>query len=316
MISLTDFLKRSISDNVGLKAFSLAFAVGLFAYIHSKEEVQQRTVPVSVIALSPQGSERELMTQIPPSIHVTLQGTARAIDSLVKGGGLAPVEVDLREGHRDSIQFTEDMFNTPPGIEITIIDPPRIRLEWQKIIERQIPLQASITGQPAKGYVVKGVPKVDPAKIGVRGPISLVETMQFARLAAFDVTGLTEGVFPRRVAIDPPPNRVAYTGPQSATVTVTIARRTSEHKFDERPVEVIGVTNAITHPRSVDVTVIGAPEVVRGLRADQVIPRVDLTKIKGLDLKETPHGTTRVPVEVDLGKAEIEIQPPIVSVRW
>jgi hypothetical protein len=313
---VADFLKRSFAENVGLKAFSLAFAVGLFAYIHSKEEIQQRTVPVSVIVLSPQGSERELMTQMPPSIHVTLRGTARAIDTLVKSGGLAPVEVDLREGQRDTVVFEDGMFNTPPDVDITIIDPPRINLEWQRVIGRQIPLQASITGQPAKGYVVKGVPTVDPSKIGVRGPLTLVETMQFARLAAFDVTGLTEGVFPRRVAIDPPPNRVQFTGPQSANVTVTIVRRTSEHKFDERPVEVIGMTNAVTSPRHVDVTVVGAPEVVRALRADQVIPRVDLTKVKGLDLKETPHGTTRVPVEVDLGKAEVEVQPPIVSVRW
>jgi hypothetical protein len=146
--------------------------------------------------------------------------------------------------------------------------------------------------------------------------VTLVETMQFARLAAFDVTGLTEGVFPRRVAIDPPPNRVSYVGPHNATVTVAITRRTSEHKFDERPVEVIGVANAVTSPRTVDVTVLGAPEVVRALRADQIIPRADLTKVKGLNLKETPHGTARVPLEVDLGRAEIEIQPPIVSVRW
>jgi hypothetical protein len=256
------------------------------------------------------------MTQMPPSIHVTLRGTARAIDTLVKSGGLAPVEVDLREGQRDSVVFQKSRFNTPPGVDITIIDPPRISLEWQKVIERPIPLQASITGQPAKGYVVKGVPVVEPAKIKVRGPLSLVETMQFARLAAFDVTGLTEGVFPRRVAIDAPPNRVAYQGPQSATVTVTIARRTSEHKFDERPVEVIGIAGAVTSPRTVDITVVGAPEVVRALRSDQIIPRVDLNKLKGLNLKETPHGSTRVPVEVDLGRAEVEIQPPIVSVRW
>lgn len=315
-MTLARFFKHAFADNIGLKAFSLTFAVGLFSYIHSKEEMQQRTVPVSVIALSPQGSERELMTQIPPAIHVTLRGTARAIDAVVKSGGLAPVEVDLRDGHRDGVVFEANMFNTPPDVDITIIDPPRINLEWQRVIERQIPLQASITGQPAPGYVVKGVPKVEPFKIGVSGPVTLVETMQFARLAAFDVTGLTDGVFPRRVAIDPPPNRVQYTGPQNATVTVTIVRSMSEHKFDERPVEVIGVANAVTSPRTVDVTVVGAPEVVRALRADQVIPRADLSKVKGFNLKETPHGTLRVPLEVDLAKAEVEIQPPIVSVRW
>jgi YbbR domain-containing protein len=309
-------LKRAFWDNAGLKALSLAFSVGLFAYIHSKEDVQQRTVPVSVIVLNPVDSARELMTQLPPSVHVTLRGTARAIDSVIKAGGLAPVEIDLRDGDKDMVTFDESMFSVPPSIDITIIDPPRIELEWQQIITRQIPLQASITGQPAEGYVVKGEPTVEPNKIGVRGPVSLVEVMQFARLAAFDVTGLTAGVFPRRVAIDAPPNRISYIGPQRATVSVTIARRTSERKFDSRPVEVIGIAQAVVSPRTVDVTVIGPPEVVRALKDAQVIPRADLNQVSGLNLKEQHHGSARVALDVDIGRAEVEVQPPVVMVRW
>ena len=82
---------------------------------------------------------------------------------------------------------------------------------------RQIPVQASITGKPAEGFVVKGEPEVDPQQMTVRGPVSLVETMQFVRLAAFDVSGLTEGVYRRPIAMDAPPNRISYIGPKNAT---------------------------------------------------------------------------------------------------
>jgi YbbR domain-containing protein len=310
------WLREAFTDNVGLKALSLAFALGLFAYLHGQEDQQQRTVPVGVVLrLPPESAKRELMTQIPASIHVTLRGSTRAIDSLIQTG-IAPVEIDLRDGRKESIAFEPNMFTLPPGVEISIIDPPSIDLEWQDIVTRKIPIQASITGKTAEGFVVKGEPEVQPKTITVRGPVSLVEVMQFARLAAFDVSGLTEGTYRRRIAIDAPPNRVSYIGPQSGTVTVTIARRVSEAKFARRPVEVVGVPSAVTKPHTVDVTVVGPPEVVRALRAEQVVPSVDLAKAKGVDLAKQKHGSALVPVTVDISKVRAEIQPPAVNVKW
>jgi YbbR-like protein len=308
------WLKAAFTGNLGLKALSLAFAIGLFVYQKGQEDQQQRTVAVGVVMrLPPESARRELMTPIPASIHVTLKGTTRAIDHLIQTG-VAPVELDLRDGQRDSIVFEPGMFSLPPDVEITIIDPPNIDLEWQDVVTRQIPLQAAITGKPAEGFVVKGEPEVDPKEMTVRGPVGLVEVMQYVRLAAFDVSGLTEGVYRRPIAIDAPPNRVSYIGPRSATVSVTIARRLAEARFPKRTVEVVGVPNAVVVPRQVDVSVIGAPEAVRSLRVDQVVPRVDLTKVPGLDLKG--HGSASVKVTVDMADAEAEVQPPTVTVKW
>lgn len=316
LATLLAWLKESLTENIGLKLLSMTFALGLFAFLHSQEEQQERTVPVPVVLLPPSdNAERELMTPIPASIHVTLRGPARSIDKLVQNG-VAPVTIDLRSERRDTIVFEQPMFSLPGDVEAVIIDPASIALEWQDVVSRQIPVQASITGKPAEGFVIKGEPEVDPKQITVRGPVSLVEVMQFARLAAFDVSGLTEGVYRRRIAIDAPPNRINFIGPQSATVTVTIARRVTEVRFTRRPVEVIGLANGAVTPRFVDVMVIGPPEVVRALRADQVVPRADLTRVQGLDLKEQKHGSATVEVVVDLAHAESEVQPPSVNVRW
>jgi YbbR domain-containing protein len=309
------FLRGAFTANLSLKILSFGFAIALFTYIHGQQDVQERTIPVGVISLPPESEERELMTKIPPNIHVTLRGTTRAIDQLIQTG-VTPVEIDLREGFKRSVQFKRETFKLPDGVEIVFVDPPNIDLEWQEVVTRAIPLQTSITGQPAQGYVVKGEPTVEPRKITVKGPISLVEVLQFARLSPFDVTGLTEGVWPRRIAIDAPPNRVSYLGPQSATVTVTIARRKSEKLFTSRRVEVVGPPHATVVPRSVDVNVIGPPEVVRALREEQVVPRADLTNVANIDFEQRPHGSASVPITVELGNAEAEVQPPSVTVKW
>lgn len=312
---LGTWLKLAFSANLGLKTISLVVALGLVAYTRSQLEETQRTVPVGlVLRLPPESAKRELMTPMPANIHVTLVGTTRAIDQLIQTG-VTPVELDLREGKKESVTFDDGMFSLPPDVEIKIIDPPSLTLDWEDIIVRTIPIQAARTGQPAKGYEVKGELAVEPDEIEVRGPESRVEVMQFARLAAFDVTGLTEGVYRRRIAIDEPPNRVKYIGPKSAMVTCTIAPRQTESKFQRRPVEVVGPSRGRADPSTVDVTVTGAPEVVAALRAEQIIPRADLSSA-GIDLQKRPHGSATLRVRVELEDAEAKVQPPTVVVTW
>jgi YbbR domain-containing protein len=309
------WLAEALTENLGLKALSLAVALGLAAYTRGQLDRTQRTIQVGVVLRLPQDPQRrELMTPMPANVDVTVVGTTRSIDRLIQTG-IAPVELDLRDGTSESVAFERSLLSVPPDVELKFVDPPSINLEWQDIVERTIPIQASRAGQPAKGYEVKGVIESDPKEIGVKGPASLVEVLQFARLAAFDVTGLTEGVYRRRLAMDEPPTRVRYLGPKSATVTVVVARRQTEVKFDRRSVEVVGIPHAHAIPPQVDVTVSGPPEVVSALRADQVVPRVDVASA-GVDLKNEPHGSTTLKLRVDLGSAEAECQPPVVTVRW
>lgn len=311
---VTRSLREALTENIGLKALALAVALGLAAYTRGQLERTQRTIPVGVVMRLPNDQRRrELMTPMPANVDVTILGTTRSIDRLIQTG-IPPVELDLRDGSGESVVFERSLFSLPPDIELKFVDPPSINLEWQDVVERTIPIQAARAGQPAKGYEVKGL-EVEPKEIGVKGPASLVEVMQFARLAAFDVNGLTEGVYRRRLSIDDPPSRVRYLGSKSANVTVVIARRQTEVKFDRRPVEVVGPAHARAVPNAVDVTVSGPPEVVSALRAEQIVPRVDLAGA-GVDLHGDSHGSVTLKLKVELGGAEAECQPPTVTVRW
>jgi len=316
LASFVAFLKEAFTENVGLKALALSFAIGLFAVLYGRQDEQQRTVPVPIVLRPPvEGSARELMTQIPASIHVTLRGPARALDRLVQEG-ILPLEIDLRQANLEQIVFNETMFSLPPETKVTFIDPSSIDLDWEDLVARQIPVQSSVSGQPAGGFVVKGEPECEPSQVAVRGPRSIIEVMQSARLAPFDVSGLSEGVHKRRIALDAPPSRVRFVGTSSVTVNVTIARRLAEARFENRPIEVVGVAGGVSTPRTADVSVFGPPEVVRALKADQVVPRADLTQVQGLDLKDKRHGSAAVKLSVELTHAEAEVQPPSANIKW
>jgi YbbR domain-containing protein len=314
MGKLVRWLRAAFSENLGLKALSFVIALSLTAYQRGSEDEEQRTVPVDVILRLPStDARRELMTLVPPSIHVTVRGSTRALDQLTSAG-IPSVEVDLRRGDAHAIVFESEMFAVPPGVQVNIIDPTSIDLEWQNVVERTVPIQASITGRVADGYTVQSV-KVDPTSITVMGPASLVEVMQFVRLAAFDVSGKTDGVYRHPLALDQPGQRIQYLGPASATVTVSIGRQLLQRKFSRRAVTVVGPPRAKTEPKSVDVSVTGPPEVINGLRDEMIVPRVDAASA-GYDPKEQRHASIVLPVRVDLTNVEIEIQPPTVSVLW
>src|SRR5262245_49103659 len=115
MNRLLRWLRGAMSENLGLKALSFALALGLTAYQRGSENEQQRTVPVDVIVRLPASeAHRELMTLVPPSVHVTVRGSTRALDQLIQSG-VPPVEVDLRRGDVPAIRFEGEMFAMPPG---------------------------------------------------------------------------------------------------------------------------------------------------------------------------------------------------------
>lgn len=310
------WFRHAFAQNLGLKAIALVFALGFYSYVHGQENIQQRTLPISVVTLPPDSGGKVLMTKIPPNIHITLRGPGRALTELVQGG-VRQVEVDLRDGHPQEIVFTREMFRLPGQLEMLEVVPHSLVLEWEDLITRQVPLQASITGELADGFILKGVPRVEPDRITVKGPRRTVEVMQFVRLAPYNVTGLTEGLFPRRIAIDPPGDQVEHLGTPAATVVVEVKRRESEKLFSDLPIQVIGPgRGAKVLPATVDVTVIGPPDVVRALRAEQIIPKADLVAAHKWSPERTGSGSADVPIQVDLARVTVEVQPPNATVSW
>ncbi len=315
--------REYVTNNFSLKLFALCFSLGLFAYFHGQGDNHQRTVRFDVIArLPPDSAKWALLTALPSAIGVTLKGPIGTIDRLSQNS--APLELDLRSGNRKQVTFNERLFSLPPDVTVLLIDPPSIDLEWQAVVEREIPLEVAMTGQPQEGFVVKGEPVVSPGKLVATGPSSIVQVLQFASLEPFNLTGLTEGVHRRRIKVNAPPERVKFRGPEPTSsdnavvvnVTVTIARHMSEMKFVNRPVSVVGVPAGFSNPSYVDVTVVGPPEVIQALRAEQVVPRADVGALPGFTAKDNKRGSRTVKLSVDLARADVEVQPPTVTVRW
>jgi hypothetical protein len=302
-------LRSIVTENLNLKLLSLAFALVLYSFVHGSQDAQ-RPMLLSVVALLPPETSNRVLsaqTQIPATIRVMVRGPRSALDE-VHADDIGPVQLDLLGGNETRVTIEPSMIAVPPGLKVEQIDPPIINIAWEDLIVRDVPVEVGVVGSPAAGFVVKGAPEADPATVRARGPKSEVVVVQRARADAFNVTGLAEGKYTQQLVVNPLPGRVAF-DTHSVSASVEIGREVAERPFSKIPVAVIGHANAKAQPAEVDVRLSCPPEVVRALRPEQIVPRVQIAAT-------TEHGADALAVQLTIDQCDVHITPPNVIVRW
>jgi hypothetical protein len=306
-VDIVGMLRRWVTENLNLKLLSFAFALALYSFVHSSQDAQ-RSIPINVVVLTPpETANRTLMTSIPAQLRVTVRGPRSTLDDL-HADDISSIHVDVRNGNETRVVFDPSIIPVPPGIKVEQIDPPAIDLVWEDVVVRDVPVEVGVVGTPAAGFMVKGAPTADPPSVRAHGPKSEVMVLQRARADAFDVTGLTDGKYQRQLAIERPLGRVVYDA-MSVQASVEIGREVAERPFQRVAVAVIGHTNAKAQPAEVDVRLACPPEVVRALRPEQIVPRVQVTAT-------SDHGSDALPVQLVIDQCEVHVTPPTVVVRW
>ncbi len=304
-------VRGAFLDNVGLKVLSLLCALGIYAFIHGAENAE-RTVSVSIVTIMPpESANRQIMTQIPNEVKVTLRGSRTQLDDL-RSDDVGTLNLNMRSGRETNIDLDPSMFRTPAGLTVAEINPPSIEIRWDDVVTHTIPIQITRTGEPAPSFAVKGVIRSEPVNVEARGPRTVIDNIQYARSAPFDVTGLTEGVYRRPLPLDKPPRLVTY-DVDSVMATVDIARELSKKEFANLRVEVVGITRAVTTPPTVKVKLVGSNEDVNAVTPESLVPRVEP---KGPAVDITKPGSAYLDVLLDVNNLRVEITPPKVLVKW
>jgi hypothetical protein len=299
------------SENIWLKVVSIVFAVGLYSFIHGAGDAQ-RTFSVSVLSLMPPDSaNRQLLTPLPTEVGITLRGSHTQLDDLHQDE-LGSLRLDLRSGRETRIDLEPRMFHIPAGLTVEQIIPASIKVRWDDVVERPIPIQVPRTGEPAPGLSIKGAITSDPDTVVARGPRSVVDVMQFARSAPFDVTGLTEGTHTHPLALDKPPTLVTF-DVEAVSATVDIAREMKTKPFAKLKVEVVGLPKGKTKPAFVEIDVTGPTDEVNDILPESIVPRVEP---KDAEIDTTKPGSAMLDVLVDVPHVKVEVKPPKVLVTW
>ena len=296
------------TENLNLKLLSFAFALVLSSLVHGGQDARGSISVDLEVNLPPESGDKIFVGSIPRDVRIFVRGSTQTIDNL--RGGAVHMILDLQESP-DHVIFTPKMVRLPEGVRVEVeqFEPPGIDLKWEQRVTRDVPVQVSVVGAPADGYVVKGPLVTEPKTVKVRGPQSEVMVLQHVRTEAFDVRAITaEGQYPRPLAIEKPGPRLKVE-PLSVIVTAEITRETAEASFKKLPVAVVGSAKGKTLPPEVDVRLVCPPDIVRSLRPEQIVPQVEVTS------KEA-SGSVSLPVTVRIEKCDAYVTPREVVTKW
>ncbi len=293
-----------------MKLLAFVVALGCYASMHPTSNAQ-RTVQVSLIAdLPPAGGDRALVSDIPNALSVTLEGPRQQLDDLE--AKLDPITLNLSRAQDETIAFLPALIRgLPHNVRATRILPESLMIRWENVIERELEVQVSIAGQPAKGFKLRGEVIVSPKRLKARGPESVVKTLQLARTEAFELSGLTEGRHTRSLPLRAPPSTGSFDA-ASIEATLEVVPDLVTREFVAK-VQLIGLPRGRAEPSTVRVLVSGTPERMATLRPDSLIARVDPNS-QGID--STKAGNALMPVIIDVAEAKAASEPAQVVVHW
>jgi YbbR domain-containing protein len=307
-LDLGERVRAALTENLNLKIVSFVSALVIYSLVHGGQDARRSVVVDLEVGLPNEGSDRVLVGSIPQSVRIFVRGSNQTIDNLRASS--VSVQLDLTNKQPERVTFDSSMVHLPDGVNVELeqFDPPSIDLRWEQSIVRDVPIQVSVVGSPSDGFVVRGPLVAEPKAAKVRGPQSDVMTLQFIRAEAFDVRGLSEGAYPRNLALERPNPRLKVV-PTSAVVVAEITREVAERVFPKLPVAVVGVAKGKTTPSEIDVRLVCPPEIVRSLRPEQIVPQVEVTS------KEAA-GSVSLPIKVRIDKCDVFTTPRDAVVRW
>ncbi len=227
------FLVRAFTEELPLKVVSLVIAVSLFAIVRSDKDAATAAY-VKVIYTLPR--DRVLTSEPPGEVRVGVRGPWTRLQRF-DDRAVEPIRIDLSDRASGVLRFDEGMVKLPAGLRVASISPAEVRLEFEQKVERDLPVQPVLEGQPVEGFHVARS-SADPATVHVSGARRAVEAMARVPTRPLRIDGARSPVR-GEVALEVP--RAIEIDPQSVVVIAEVQPAMVERTVDSLAVKVLGL---------------------------------------------------------------------------
>lgn len=299
-------MKQSAIRNPIQKALSvlLAIIIWLFAPAPNKELTEVKFfVPVSYVNL-PKNLEivSDPIQSISISVEIARNELAQVHPSMFQ------VAVDLENATPGEKQFeiSRNDVSAPNSGRIVEIEPQQIRLAFEEVIEKELPIKPVFLGDPEKGYVMEQVTML-PESVRVRGTESVLTDLELLTTKAIDIEGINSNVemfvsilFPDRVTPVEP-------SPKNYMVQITVGSEPIVMIFKNIPIGLVKHEyQAAINPDNFNMTVRGPRSLLENFKKQDIEAFIDLKGMKPGEYKiDKPE--VRLPPEFQIEK----FWPPI-----
>ncbi|MEW6410730.1 MAG: CdaR family protein [Nitrospirota bacterium] len=183
--------KSLLLRNSGLKIASLIFAIILWFFVISrgKSEVNFE-VPLEFKNIP---STIELTGDIVKSIDVRVQGQEGVLRNLRSHQINAYVDLTGAKAGESTYYITQSNINVPMNVKVSKVSPSTIKVRLEKLLKKDIEVEAHIIGKPAPGFKIQGL-EVTPSTVRIEGLKKEINSIKTLKTEPIDISGAKEGI--------------------------------------------------------------------------------------------------------------------------
>lgn len=181
-----------LTNDLLLKITALFLAFLLWSLVKTDSQVPIADIPIQVVNQDP-GWVLDGLPE-PATVQVTFSGPVRELFRVAaeRPSVLVPID-DVSDTTEVVLLHTNwvALGNRVTATRVEDIRPTAIRLHFDRVSTKTIPLAVRVIGAPVPGFEVAGMIRVDPATVWASGASRRLEAIDSIRLPAIDLTQRT-----------------------------------------------------------------------------------------------------------------------------
>ncbi len=181
---------RRLTHNFGWKLASLGLAVLLwFAVAGEPELVAIQSVPVLYRNLP---ATLLLLSDAPDEVRAELRGPSGKLTRAALSDAFAQLDLaGVAIPGDQTFTLSAADFSLPQGVRFVRSVPSQVRLRFDRILSKAVPVELQLKGRPPAGYTLTAE-SVEPLTLQVSGPASSVGAIRSAQTDPVDLSALTQ----------------------------------------------------------------------------------------------------------------------------
>jgi|GEM_PF-1240577 len=306
-------LKINLFRNSGLKLISVLLAGLLWLFVEN-EKTGLKSVEVALeyvntpetLVLMPEGRE---------TVTAVVRGPEALLPRLREGSLTARVDLRGETYGESRWLLTPDDVSVPYWAEVERVEPQQFSINLDNRASKAIPVLPDLKGSVADGYVFKDY-VVNPAKVTVAGPESIVEGVREIWTDPLVIDGMTES-FQQTVQLRVKKPGIVIESMEEYIVQVVIVPEMVERYFESVPVVAVSGEHVLELDQDSVEVWLGGPRLlldsIGKQRLSAVLDASGLTpRPEGYQLAPTIRFT---PPLAEQDQLEVAFYPPEVRVR-
>ncbi|MBS1795036.1 MAG: hypothetical protein JSS81_14345 [Acidobacteria bacterium] len=229
---LLRLLRKIFLDDWVMKLIALVITLGLWLGVTGLRK-PVITTPLKNITLQPRVSNDFEITNSPVSeVTLVVTGDKSKIDQIKNENLIVSLDLTSVPPGERIVQLSPDNVSVelPLGVKLEEIQPSKIAIKLEKVLEREVPVRAEAEGGVAEGFEVYGA-TVLPAGVRVRGPESFVKPLDSISTEKISVEGRQEDFTVQQVALNVVSPKVRLLDTTAVDVTFRIGEKRVEKAY-------------------------------------------------------------------------------------